>query len=403
MTQAIGGQMKKQTVIGIDVSKDKFDACCLDGCGKELFRFTASMADSGFAELVQRIYSSSLSVADAVIGMESTGCYHLNLFSFLTHMNFQTLIINPLLISNFTKLDLRKTKTDKKDALVIARFLMLHQEAVHQLNAAEEIIDLRDLARQRESLLRQSSAIKNDLTRLLSVTFPELERGTNVFSHSVLTVLTRFSSACAIRRASVAQIANCLNKGSLGRKTAITAQEIKETAKMSIGTATMAKEFVVSQKASMILYMDEKMQEISEAMSGLCESLLQQEVRIMTSVKGIGEITAAEFLSEIGGDIAKFDSAKKIIAFAGMDPSVHQSGKYVGQSSLSKRGNRYLRRVIWQMSLKVIRYNKTFKEYFTKRRQGGLVYRKAVLATAHKLIRVLFAMLTHKVNFTPSL
>lgn len=386
-------------VIGIDVSKDKFDACCLDGNGKELFIVTASMDRAGFDVLLQRINSQRFIQGNVVIGMESTGCYHLNLFSFLTGMNFQCLLINPLLISNFMKLDLRKTKTDRKDAAVIANFLRQHQAALHQLNASEEIVDLRDLARQRESLGKQMAALKIDLKRLLSITFPELERETNVYSHSVLTVLNLFGSAASIRRASVAQIAKSLTKGALGRKTSITAEQIKHAAKNSVGTTSMAKEFVVSQKASMLLYMDEKLQELSDTMHELCASLLQHEIDIMTSVKGIGETTASEFLGEIGGDISKFESAKKVIAFAGLDPSVHQSGKHVGQSKISKRGNKYLRRVIWQMSVKVIRYNETFHQYFMKRRQEGLVYRKAVLATAHKLVRVLFSMLTHKAPF----
>lgn len=401
MTDTIEARGQKQAVIGIDVSKDKFDSRCIDSNGKDIFCFSAAMDRDGYSGLLQRISACSLSPSNVVIGMESTGCYHLNLYSFLVSMNFQTLIINPLLISSFMKLDLRKTKTDKKDASVIAHFLLLHQDAVHHLNTSDEIVDLRDLARQRESLGKQISSIKNDLKRLLSITFPELEQETNVFSHSVLTVLTRLSSANALRRASVSQIAKCLSKGSFGRKTSITAEEIKQAAKKSVGTTSMAKEFVVSQKASMLLYMDEKMQEISEAMSGLCTTLLKKDIEIMTSVKGIGEITASEFLGEIGGDIAQFGSAKKIIAFAGMDPSVHQSGKYVGQSKISKRGNRYLRRVIWQMSVKVIRYNETFRAYFMKRRKEGLAYRKAVLATAHKLVRVIFAMLTHKAPFCP--
>lgn len=388
-----------RAIIGIDVSKDKFDTCCLNSKGKEIFSFSATMDSAGFDGLLQKIYSFSLSKTNVVVGMESTGCYHLNLFSFLTGMNFQALIINPLLISNFMKLDLRKTKTDKKDAAVIAHFLLLHQDAVHKLNLSEEIADLRDLARQRESLVKQMSALKNDLKRLLSITFPELEKETNVFSHSVLTVLTLFASASAVQRASVSQIAKCLCQGALGRKTSLTAEQFKQAAKKSVGTTSMAKEFVVSQKASMLLYMGERMQELSDTMNELCASLLQQEIEIMTSVKGIGETTASEFLGEIGGDISKFESAKKVIAFAGLDPSVHQSGKHVGQSKISKRGSRYLRRVIWQMSVKVIRYNETFREYFMKRRQEGLVYRKAVLATAHKLVRVIFSMLMHKAPF----
>lgn len=387
------------TVVGIDISKDKFDVCCLTKDSRELFRVSEPMDINGFDRLAHTIMSHIADPASVVIGMESTGCYHLNLFSYLTHRNYLTLIINPLLVKNFMKVDLRKTKTDRKDAAGIARFLLEHQDVVHQLNSSEEIGDLRDLARQRESLNRQISAMKNDLKRLLSITFPELEKRTNVFSRSVLELLTRYPSARAIRSASADEIDKSLREGASGRKPYVTAQQCKEAAQVSIGTSRKGKEFVVAQKASMLLYMEGKLNEVSETLIEMCEVLLQKDMEIMTSIRGIGQTTASEFLGEMGGDIDKFKNVKKIIAFAGLDPSVHESGKYKGQSKISGRGAHFLRAVIWQMTVKVIRYNELFQEYFQRRRKEGLPYKKAVLATAHKLIRVIFSMLKHKTLF----
>ena len=94
---------------------------------------------------------------------------------------------------------------------------------------------------------------------------------------------------------------------------------------------------------------------------------------------------------------------KKLIAASGLDPSTYKSGKYEGKSRISKRGNRHLRRVIWLMSTKVIINNNLFRTYFYKRRNEGLPYKMAVLATAHKLIRIMFVMLSRKTYFVSSL
>jgi transposase len=107
------------------------------------------------------------------------------------------------------------------------------------------------------------------------------------------------------------------------------------------------------------------------------------------------------FLVELGGDIKAFENDKKLIAAAGLDPSIHESGKYKGEGKISKRGNRHLRRVIWLMTTKVIISNEVFRAYYFKRRKDGLIYKMAVLATAHKLVRVVFSMLSNERTFEP--
>ncbi len=124
------------------------------------------------------------------------------------------MIINPLLISNFVKLQLRKTKTDKKDAFVIAQFLLLNKDSLSQTILSSDIADLRDLARQRESLVDQMSALKTDIERLLTITFPELEHIAGVFTKSMLRLLCQFPSAHTIRTAKRSMIAKVLIPGS---------------------------------------------------------------------------------------------------------------------------------------------------------------------------------------------
>jgi len=386
--------------VGIDVAKGTSSAHGLDGGGSRRFTLTFRMDSEGFAALLGAIEASSDDVARVAVAMESTACYHMNLFSYLTAKGMHVVIVNPLLISNFVKLSLRKTKTDKKDALVIAQFLLMNCESLGKSAVTADIADLRDLARQRESLVDQMTSIKSDAGRLLSITFPELESIAGLFTKSMLRLLSRYPSAEAIRKASVTSISKIIIPGSYGKNTLETVRRIKEAAETSVGTSSRTKEMVLKQKAGILMQLDEHLKEITSVLMERCREMMIEDMEILKSVQGIGDKTSVNFLLEMGGDIRHYKSHKKLIAMAGLDPSVYQSGKYEGSSRISKRGNRHLRRVIWLMAVKVIQFESFFKEYYLKRREDGLPYKKAVLATAHKLIRILFAMLTKKTRFS---
>jgi len=113
----------------------------------------------------------------------------------------------------------------------------------------------------------------------------------------------------------------------------------------SVGVASAAKELVLKQEASLLLHIEEQMKETTELLMSLCNERIREDTEILCSMRGIGENTATNFLVEMGGDIGIYANDKKLIAAAGLDPSTYQSGKYEGESKISKRGNRHLRRV----------------------------------------------------------
>ena len=385
--------------LGIDVSKETFDACCLPNQGERLFNLSASMDRKGFGELVKQLSALSMTQESILVGMESTACYHINLYSFLVSLGYPVVVINPLLISNFVKLQLRKTKTDKKDAFVIAQFLLLNRDSLSQTLLSSEISDLRDLSRQRESLVDQMSSIKSEIKRLLTMTFPELEHISGIFTKSMLRLLCQYPSAASMKQAKRSKIAKILIPGSYGKQTDASVDRILKAAQGSIGTSSATKEIILKQKASLLIQLEEHLQELTDILIELCRGKIQDEMDILTSMKGIGEKTAVNFLIEVGGDMKQFENHKKVIAMAGLDPALYQSGKIDRKGKISKRGNRHLRRVIWLMTTKVIQFNERFKQYYLRRIKDGLPYKKAVLATAHKLIRVIFAMLRNKTLF----
>ncbi|MGD0231456.1 MAG: IS110 family transposase [Syntrophorhabdales bacterium] len=381
--------------VGIDVSKEKFDACGVGDEGKKVFSVSCPMNREGFDKLIVRLPEG----ASLLLGMESTASYHIALFSFLAAKGYRVAIINPLLIANFAKLSLRKTKTDKKDAFVIAQFLLLRKEVIAAQTEPPRLTELKDLSRRKERIADQITSLKNDMKRILSVTFPELETIAGVFTKSMLRLLVQYPSAHAMLEAGSDAVAAIVIGRSRGRKLAASVQTLMETAATSVGVVSPAKDLVLRQEAALLIHLEEQGEEIMKAITSLSGEKMKRDAEIMTSMKGIGEKTAFNFLIELGEDIRAFENDKKLIAAAGLDPTVYESGKYKGQSKISKRGNRHLRRVIWLMTTKAIISNQVFREYYFKRRKDGLIYKMAVLATAHKLIRVMFSMLVHERHF----
>lgn len=383
--------------VGIDISKDSSSANGIDEHGKSCFETSFDMDSAGFAELLKAIKTNSDRYENVVVAMESTACYHINLYSFLSAKGIDTVLINPLVIANFAKLSLRKTKTDKKDAGTIAHILA-HKNSVRQLAVSQDLQDIRDMARERESLCHQISATKVKIRRLLHRTFPELESMCNPFTKVMLHFIQRFPSARLVSVAKPNIIAKTLKEKPCSCCIRFTPSELIKIARKSIATISLGKEIILSGKIDTLLHLQKRRDELTKVITKYCESSVVEDLKIVTSVNGIGNNTATTFLAEIGC-IDNYASYKNLIAFAGIDPTVYQSGKYEGASKISKRGNRHLRTVIWLMTVRVINHNPTFRKYYFKKRNEGQPFKKAVFATAHKLIRVIFAMLSKRTYF----
>ena len=227
--------------VGVDVSKDYFCASGLDVQGNVLFSLTATADKSGFTAMMNALSSHSVNLAEVMVAMESSGCYHLNLFSFLTSENIKVVVVNPLLIANYGKLSLRKTKTDKKDALVIARYLLSHRDTIVRSSVSQSYRDLRDVAREREFTGKMIAAIKNDMKRMLQSTFPELEKLVNVFSDTMLHFLKIFPSARQIAAADEKDLRQAFIHPDKRMRIVVKPEEIKEAALNSVASISPAK------------------------------------------------------------------------------------------------------------------------------------------------------------------
>jgi transposase len=382
--------------VGLDVSKEKFDACCIADKGERIFSLVCSMDREGFEKLVARLPNDKSSF---LLGMESTASYHIPLYAYLAAQDYRVVVINPLLISGFSKRSLRKTKTDKKDAFTIAQFMTREKEALSVKPPDYLTAELKDLARRREKLADHITSLKGNMKRILSVVFPQLEYITGVFTKATLRLLMQYPSAHAIRRANPSAIADVFKCKGRGNRPRASIEALMDAAASSVGVESPAKDLALRQEAALFMHVEEQMKETTRVLMNTLNERMKEDIRILCSMKGIGENTAMNFLIEMGGTAEIYENDKKLIAASGLDPSTYESGKYAGKSRISKRGNRHLRRVIWLMATRAIINNDLFKAYFKKRKKDGLSYKKAVLATAHKLIRTIFVMLNRKTYF----
>jgi len=384
--------------VGIDVAKDTSSAQGIDSTGRGCFSLTVPMDSGGFMELWTAIMLHCKDLSKVIVAVESTACYHINLFSFFTAKGVNTVVINPLLISNFAKLSLRKTKTDKKDAMTIAQFLLVHRDAISHLSLSQDLQDFRDIARERESVSHMISAHKVEIKRILQTTFPELENLCNITTRVMLDFIQEFPSARLVKATKPKAIQKALKRKGVDTRLTYTAEDLIQAARSSVATISPAKELIVKGKVATLRHLQQRHDELSAVLTDYCKSAMLEDLEIITSIDGISTGTATTFLAEIGC-IGNYASHRNLIAFAGIDPTVYQSGKFQGASRISKRGNRHLRRVIWLMTVNVIQHNSIFKNYFLKKRKEGQPFKKAVFATAHKLMRVIFAMLSQRTMF----
>jgi transposase len=286
--------------VGIDVSKDSFSVAALDEKAKRVFSMNPLMNAQGFGEFMQVLTSYHHDLGTVVVALESTGPYHLNLYSFLLSKGIMTFVVNPLIIANFTKLSLRKTKTDKKDAATIARYLFLNRDSISKLPASQITTDLRDLARERESLLKMVTSTKNDIRRMLQTTFPELEQLVDVLGLTMLRFLRAFPSARLINQATPETVAAGFSQGDGRRRISVHYTKIIDLAMTSVGTTSPSKELILPGKIETLFHLNARVNEITRMLVKLCKSIRQEEFEILTSIRGIAAKTAAPFIAELG-------------------------------------------------------------------------------------------------------
>ena len=377
--------------VGIDVAKDKHDCFITNSDGEVLFRaFTISNNREGFETLFHRIESVSGDLAKVKVGLEATGHYSYNLLGFLLDKGLPTYAINPLHTNLYRKsLSLRKTKTDKVDAHTIASMIMSDVNLKSYSDTSYHNEELKSLTRYRFDKVKERARLKQSISRLVTILFPELEKLVpTLHMASVCAMLSEFPSASAIASAHLTRLTNLLFESSKGRYGKDTAVIFREAARNSIGSHMPAKSLELKHTIRLIHELDAEIEEIESEIKFIMDKI---DSPILT-IPGISYRMGAMIIAEIG-DFSRFDSPDKILAYAGMSPSTYQSGQLDNcYSHMEKRGSRYLRYALYNATKYVCHWDETFAAYLAKKRAEGKHYNVALSHAAKKLIRVIYQL-----------
>ncbi len=379
--------------VGIDIAKKNHVAAVVDEEGemvKDAFKFENS--SPGFARLLMQLGSIEVQADECLVGMEATGHYWVALFDFLTSHGFEVVVINPLQTDAYRRVDtVRQTKTDPIDARLIADLLRVKKFEPSALG--DETCDsLKHLTRFRMSVIVDCTTLKNKATAILDRIFPEY---TGVFANpygpTSRAVLKRCATPRQVIKTGINRLTRIIDVSSYGRCGRGKAEELVLVARRSIGVGFSSDALAMELRmiVDRIEYLENLVKSLDEEIALL---LKETPGKWLTTIPGIGSTLAAQIAGEIG-DAHRFDSPKKLVAFAGMDATKYQSGTRDDAGHMSKHGSSQLRYALIQAADGARRCCAYFGDYYDKKVAQGAHYYHAISCVARKLAGVVLALM----------
>ena len=379
--------------VGIDVSKDKSDICIKDQNGNDLiqrFKITNSKADlDRLYETIERIKSRTPGKSDVVFGMEATGIYSLPLYSALKRDGHKVKLYNPIQTNGFRKINIRKTKTDPIDSAIIADMLR-HSEPTQVSDIQDmNLYQLRELVRIRHRLIEKQTLCKIQLVRNIDTVWPDYKSVMKrILGTTSIAILRKYSVPSKVRASSFDQFYELIKKMSRSKISRIQAEEIYAHAGnvLTIPELESVITFEIKTLIKQLELYDKQIESIEIRIDQMMKNI---DSKIM-SIPGIGYTLGPIILGEIGS-VTRFSNVKKLVAFAGLDPVVSQSGRFENMSGpISKRGSPLLRQALF-LAANVARMNDdNLKRFYNKKRSEGKHHFSALNAVAAKLLRITY-------------
>lgn len=381
--------------VGIDIAKFSHFASAVNSDGEVIFKpFSFSNSNEGFNLLLSML--NKFPIEHYFIGLEATGHYSDNLVSFLFSKGFKIGIINPIQTDSLRNSNIRKTKNDKIDTFLIVQCLMLGKYSLFK-QYDFDILKLKTLSRFRFDITQSKTRLKTQLTGCVDLIFPELHNffHGNLHSKSANTILLNYTSPKIISKTRIDTLTKHLSKASRGKYSYDDAVRLKNIAKTSIAIDNPAMCTQIKYLIKQINLLDEQIASLDLEIKNIMDKLKSP----ILTIPGISYTLGSIILGEIG-DISRFNNPTKLLAYAGLDPSVKQSGNFNANSTkISKRGSKHLRYAIHTAASIIIFNNDTFYEYYTSKRAIGKGYRNTIGHVSNKLVRVIFKILTENIPF----
>ena len=386
-------------IIGIDIGKNHHEASIVSPEGKQIghslrFATTHKGADSLMSFIFNNIGNSS-----CIFGMEATGHYWYPIYSFLKARGYTIYVINPIQSDSLRKMYIRQTKNDSIDSFLIAEVIRFGQFTTTSM-ADENILAMRQLCRYRDSVISSRTEIKLRISTIMEQIFPEYEKQfSSLWLSTSMGILEKYLTPENIENAPIDELFEIIKDKSHNKLTMKKAISIREAAADTFGIkiAQDAFSFQLKQLIDRMNFLDKQIEALD------CQILEYYEKFdcYLHTIPGIGMIAAATILTEIG-DINRFKSSSALVAFAGIDPTVRQSGEFSStHNHMSKRGSPYLRHAIFLAATTCSFHNSPLNAYYKKKREQGKHHLTATGAVARKLTTVIYAVLRDGKPYEP--
>lgn len=386
-------------IVGIDIGKNHHEASIVSPEGKQIghslrFATTHKGADSLMSFIFNNIGNSS-----CIFGMEATGHYWYPIYSFLKARGYTIYVINPIQSDSLRKMYIRQTKNDSIDSFLIAEVIRFGQFTTTSM-ADENILAMRQLCRYRDSVISSRTEIKLRISTIMEQIFPEYEKQfSSLWLSTSMGILEKYLTPENIENAPIDELFEIIKDKSHNKLTMKKAISIREAAADTFGIkiAQDAFSFQLKQLIDRMNFLDKQIEALD------CQILEYYEKFdcYLHTIPGIGMIAAATILAEIG-DINRFKSSSALVAFAGIDPTVRQSGEFSStHNHMSKRGSPYLRHAIFLAATTCSFHNSPLNAYYKKKREQGKHHLTATGAVARKLTTVIYAVLRDGKPYEP--
>lgn len=376
--------------IGIDIAKRKHVATALTADRHILFDGT-SFANSrdGFDSFTQQLNQLD---GDIMIGLEATGHYWLALYCHLCELDYSVVVLNPLQVHAYQRTDLRRRKNDRIDAFWIADFIRINAPDLTPHIDHTTTLQLRELSRFRLALVQQIGDCKRRIITVLDRIFPEYETlFSGVFRKTSRRLLDEAVTPDQFAAFDLHELTDKLRRYSRGHMGQDKAEALQAAAQQSVGIGYLT-DVLQTQIRCLLVQLDTFEQQVAHIDQEL-EKMMASLPQHITSIPGISTTTGSAILGEIG-DVTRFETSTKLVAYAGIDPVVYQSGEFEAKRSrMSKRGSPYLRRALWNAALPAVQNDPQLKAYYDKKRAEGKSHRGALGAICRKLLIRIYVVL----------
>ena len=395
---------------GVDIAKKQHEVCVLNADGEQVLSMPVTNSVAGTERLLQAIHNRiSPDPGLVTFCMEATGHYWLALYSFLTQRGYTVHVVNPIQSDAARDLYIRKSKTDRKDAYILADLMRMNKTQPTSM-ASEPVLRLQTLSRTRFAFVDQVSSLKQRVLGILDRIFPEYPQCfSDVFIKTSRELLKTFSTP---EELALSELAEFLAEHSRGRLGAERARQVQSYAQSTFGISIAVDAFALELKLLLdqIEFIENQIsaieQAIDEAMAELAavnqpQALPKGVYHVIETIPGIGRVLAAAIIGETG-EIDRFASARKYVAFAGLDATVRESGQFAGtRNRMSKRGSPHLRRAIWLAAINARRFNPELRAYYEAKRAEGKHVGVATGAVARRLAHLIHALWRDQRVFDP--